>query len=97
VKKRAMYKTGWPTGIPIKEKGQSCSKIAEIEITWVTVLIFPSLLALKTTPSAETMARRPVTANSRPRIVQATQAGTLPSSTSDIRAAETKVLSAKDP
>lgn len=51
----------------------------------MTVLTLPYLSAAMTTPSSMAIARKPVTASSRPMMTTVTHAGTHPSSTNMIR------------
>ncbi len=61
---------------------------------WLTVLIFPHREAGITFPSAAARILNPETANSRPRIIRATQVLTRPASTRAKRAAVISSLSA---
>ena len=61
----------------------------------MTVLTLPYLSAAMTTPSSMAIARKPVTASSRPMMTTVTHAGTHPSSTNMIRMEQISNLSAR--
>ena len=65
-----------------------------MQTIWLVVLALPSGLAGMETPWSMPTTRRALTANSRAMITIATQAGSLPSPTRAIRAAEMRSLSA---
>ena len=61
---------------------------------WDAILAFPHAEAGITIPWPEAIERSPVTANSRPTTTTTIQAGTRPTSTSEMNAAEIRSLSA---
>ena len=64
-------------------------------ITCVTIFALPRSLALIVCPFESATPRRPVTANSRPTMMNTIQAGTRSSSTKQMKAAEMSSLSAR--